>query len=389
MHKNVRLLSWFNFLYGFRPYSVLAIIYFAQITQSYVLGISIFSITQIGQALFEIPTGIYSDRLGRRACLILGAIASALAVVCYAIGQFYAVLAVGAVLEGAGRAFFSGNNDAMLYETLPQTSAESAREGYHTALGKVRSMAELAGFISSILGGLIAFESFRLLLWVSTIPQFLMVIISFQFIEPRTHRESSQNILLHLREAITVYHHSPALRNLSLATVLGHGIGEAMWSFQSAFYNTVLPVWAVGIVISLNFLASVISFRMAGRILRRIKALSLLIFQEAFSRSLCIAALISPTALSPFVMAGALIFYGTGEVAKSTLLQAEFTDRQRATIASMNSLAGNCFFAVFAVFLGALADRFSVAPALLIGQICLIPVVFLFLGTFRHARAAA
>src|SRR5438034_57985 len=113
IHRNLRLLSWFNFFFNFRLYSGVASIYFAAITHSYALAISIFSIAQIAQALFEVPTGIYSDRLGRRKCLIIGAGASVGSILCYAVGQGYALLALGAVFEGACRALFSGNNDAL------------------------------------------------------------------------------------------------------------------------------------------------------------------------------------------------------------------------------------------------------------------------------------
>lgn len=54
------------------------------------------------------------------------------------------------------------------------------------------------------------------------------------------------SVYLHLKDAFTHYKHNSRLRNLSLASVVGYGVGEATWSLQAAFYNTVLPVWAVG-----------------------------------------------------------------------------------------------------------------------------------------------
>ncbi|GHO72032.1 hypothetical protein KSC_109240 [Ktedonobacter sp. SOSP1-52] len=73
--KNITLLKWFNFLIAFRPFSALALIYFSQVTHSYALGLSLFSITQLAQAMCEIPTGMYSNRVGRKLCLIIGALA--------------------------------------------------------------------------------------------------------------------------------------------------------------------------------------------------------------------------------------------------------------------------------------------------------------------------
>ena len=379
MKNNVKLLSLFNFFFNFRLYSVLAIIYFSEITHSYALGLSIFSIAQIVQALCEIPTGILSDRLGRRICLIYGAFASVFSITCYAIGQFYFVLIIGAVFEGIYRAFFSGNNDALLYESLSETNQKNI---YHRVLGTIRSNLELSGLLSTWLGGIIAFKAFNVLMWLSILPQLICLIISFRFIEPMIHKENNDSIFFHLKEAVQYYKKNIKLRNLSLAGIIGYGIGEASWSFQAVFYNTLLPIWAVSFVMSLNFLASVISFRLSGKIIDKIKALHFLIYQEIYSRVLYIFALVFPTIISPFLLAVASIFYGPGEVAKNILLQKEFTDKQRATMASINSLVGSCLFAVFAFFIGMIADKLGAAKALLFAQICLFSVLFLYIKIF-------
>lgn len=385
--QNVKLFSWFNFLYSFRLYWVIAIIYFSQVTGSYALGVSVFSIAQLSQAVFEVPTGVYSDRIGRINTLRLGALASVLSVVSYAIGQSYLVLVIGAVLEGLCRAFFSGNNDALLYETLTDSGQT---DKYHEVLGKISSTAELAGFLGVTIGGLVASQSFSVLLWLSTIPQALALMVSFRFTEPSMSRDKVGNIYLHIKDALSYYKHNFRLRYLSLASVINFSIGEATWSLQAAFYNTLLPVWAIGFFLSFNYLASVISYRLSGKIIDRLKALNLLIYQEVYSRVLDIIALARPTILSPALMAAASMFYGAGEVAKSTLLQKEFTDKQRATMASTNSLVGSIFFAIFAVLLGVLADRISLAKSLLFAQICLLPVILIYLKVFRaHNNADA
>ena len=44
----------------------MAILYFAHVTGSYVLGMSIFSVAYVSSAIFEVPTGIVSDLVGRK-----------------------------------------------------------------------------------------------------------------------------------------------------------------------------------------------------------------------------------------------------------------------------------------------------------------------------------
>lgn len=380
LRNNIKLLSLYNAFYNFRLHSVVAIIYFAQITHSYALAISLFSIAQIAQAVLEVPSGIYSDRLGRSNCLKIGAFASLLSIIFYACGRSYLLLAIGAVFDGVNRAFFSGNNDALLYETLNSTRQ---KERYHHELGRVNSNLELAGFISAIVGSVFAIKSLQLLFLISIIPQFFGLIVSFWFVEPLEIRGNVESVFLHLKSALKNYRKNANIRHISLASIIGFGVGEASWSFQAVFYHSLLPVWAVSLMMSLNYLASTISFRLSGKIINKIKAINVLIYQEIYSRVLNIVALVYPTIFSPVIMAVSSLSYGPSTVAKSTLLQKEFTDKQRATMVSINSLVGSCFFAVFAVLIGLFADKFGPAKSLLLAQLCLLPVIYFYIKVKR------
>ncbi len=65
-----------------------------------------------------------SDRIGRKYTVVLGAIAKLVSLVCYASGQSYAVFVSGAIFDGLSLAFHSGNNDALLYDTVGELGEE-------------------------------------------------------------------------------------------------------------------------------------------------------------------------------------------------------------------------------------------------------------------------
>ncbi|MBZ0282671.1 MAG: hypothetical protein K8L97_18160 [Anaerolineae bacterium] len=111
--RNLRLLAWFNFWGDFRLYAPIAILYFAQVSGSYALGMSVYSVAMLSQSILEVPTGILSDMVGRKKTVVFGAVAGVLSLTFYAIGGTYLALVVGAIFEGLGRAFYSGNNDAL------------------------------------------------------------------------------------------------------------------------------------------------------------------------------------------------------------------------------------------------------------------------------------
>jgi len=56
MHRNIKVLTWFNFFTDFKLYAPIAILYFAQVSGSFALGMSIFAISTVSAAIFEIPT---------------------------------------------------------------------------------------------------------------------------------------------------------------------------------------------------------------------------------------------------------------------------------------------------------------------------------------------
>ena len=94
--RNIRLLAWFNFCNDFRIYGPVMVVYFAQVTGSYADAAVILAIAKIASSLFEIPTGVFSDKVGRRMTMLAGQFASIACIGAYAAGSSFTVLAVGA-----------------------------------------------------------------------------------------------------------------------------------------------------------------------------------------------------------------------------------------------------------------------------------------------------
>ncbi|KKP65671.1 MAG: hypothetical protein US74_C0034G0015, partial [Parcubacteria group bacterium GW2011_GWA2_38_13] len=66
MKKNIKLLAFFNFFTDLQFHSAVLVIYFAKVTNSFTLAMSLFAVSMISSALFEVPTGIFSDLIGRK-----------------------------------------------------------------------------------------------------------------------------------------------------------------------------------------------------------------------------------------------------------------------------------------------------------------------------------
>jgi MFS family permease len=377
VRHNARLLSWFNFCNDFRIYNAIAVIYFAQVSGSYVLGIGVFSVAKISSAIFEVPTGVFSDFLGRKLTLALGQLASVLSIVSYAVAHSFAVLAIGAVLEGLSFAMFSGNNDALLFETLKQENRDIEFAEYS---GRLSAMFQLALALSA-LAAMIALNwlMFRDLFWLSIVPQVIGLPLTFALVEPRRHEPPmSRKILVHLREALEGFARDRNLRLLVLASALGFAVGEAKFLFYPAFFSLFWRDQALAFARLLSHAGGALGFRLAGVLIRRRGETEILVGTSALAVTLGTASALMANIASPILSSVSSLLFGPSVVAQRALSQKTFSDRQRATMASLSQSAGNLIFAFAATAIGLLADRFGPRYALLIAEILSISVTYLY-----------
>lgn len=362
LSKNIKLLTWFNFFTDFKLYAPIAIIYFSNVAHSYALGAAVFSIIYIVSAIFDIPAGIFADRIGRKKTVVIGAAAAALYATFYAIGINFWVLAIGAVFEGISRAFYSGNNNALLHNML---SEEGLEHEYHEHLGKLSSMFSIALAISGLLGAFIATWSFPVVMWISVIPQIICLFISFQIIDSKKIVEKSGSIISDLKDGAREFVRNANLRLLSISSVLDFALGEVGYEFQAAFYNLLLPVWAVGVAKISSNISAGIGYRLSGKIIKKFGSIPSLFFGQIYNVVASFFSLIFLTWFSPFLMASTSFFYGTRTITLNYLMQKEFTDKQRATMSSLNTFAGSLAFGILVLIVGAFADRFGPVNAML------------------------
>lgn len=380
LERNVKLLTWFNFFTDFRLYYPIAILYFAQVTGSFALGMSVFGVTQLAQAFLEVPTGVFSDYLGRRKTVILGSIFATLGVVCYSFGITWALF-LGAFFEGLQRSFYSGNNDALLHDSLKESGKESE---YHHYYGKLSAMFQVAAGIAALFGGIIGFYSFVLVLWISVIPQIICIFLAFKLVEPKVIERQTGNVYAHLKESIRLFIKNPKLRLLSFSDIYSFGLGESGWQFRSAFMNMVWPVWAIGIPQALSNVGASIGFFYAGKVIKKYGGAKVLLIGSIYDKVIGIFSLTFISIFSPLLMVSSSPGFGLSTTARSSLMQKEFTDHQRSTMASLNSLAGSLFFAFVAYLIGFIADKFNPAQALLVLTILSIPNIWVYWRLFKH-----
>ena len=362
MLRNVRLLYIHNFLCDFWPQWPFLVIYFGQICGSYTAAMSVMAVETLSAALFDIPTGIFSDRMGRRFTMAFGSVACALA--CYAFAHGIGLLYVGGILWGLGQCLFSGNNNALLYESL-QAAGLAGR--YHHYRGSTGSMYQLALCLSAFFAMWLSRYGLQTIFMVAIVPQVLNIAVSLMFEEPKQHQAQRPKGLAILQRACIKTWKNPHLFLLVMAKGINYGAGESKFKFQSAFVNTLWPVWAVGLYRGINHAISFFGFRIAGRLIDRFGEPAIFITRDAYWFATQIIAVVINDILSPLLMVTGALLFGPGEVASDHLMQQEFTDDERATMGSISSFATSILFALCAVLIGSLSDHFGLRAGMAAG----------------------
>ena len=110
-----------------------------------------------GMVLFEVPTGIVADTIGRRFSYLLGTVtltlSTALYVLLWQIEAPFWEWAVASILLGLGFTFFSGAVEAWLVDALAATGFDGDLE---SVFGRGQIVSGIAMLTGSVAGGLIA-----------------------------------------------------------------------------------------------------------------------------------------------------------------------------------------------------------------------------------------
>lgn len=103
--------------------------------------------------VLEVPSGILADRFGRKRLLVLDGALSALEFVVLLFANSFLMFALAVFLSGIGRAFSSGSQNALLYDSL----LTEHREGdFEKHLGRLSAIDFGGSMVAALAGGILA-----------------------------------------------------------------------------------------------------------------------------------------------------------------------------------------------------------------------------------------
>jgi MFS family permease len=179
--------------------------------------VSLEAVLVVFLAIFNIPTGMFADKYGRKASIIAFGVLLIISEIILLFSSGFWMFAIAFAMSGAAIAFVSGAWEALLYDSLKAQKKEHLMK---KAMGTVTSSALAASVIANVIGSIIAadlsMQSFVLLIKMTIIVIAVGILLSFTLKEPKYKQQGTeQNPFKLFAEGIKQIKSNPALLKIS------------------------------------------------------------------------------------------------------------------------------------------------------------------------------
>jgi MFS family permease len=357
----------------------------------------------VGMVLFEVPTGVVADTVGRRASYLLGAAtlfgSTLLYLLLWQTGAPFAAWAVVSVLLGLGFTFFSGATEAWLVDGLKASGYAGSLE---SAFAKGQIANGFAMMVGAIAGGVLA-------QWTNLGVPYLVraVLLGLTFVvawrsmhdvgfEPKPRVSLVREMRGILQASLDHGLRKPPVRWLMLAAPFSAGVSAygfyAAQPYLLELYGNSTSYAVAGLAAALVAAAQVVggaSAPLVARTFRR-RTSVLLVISIGTSGVLVLMGLVHNFWAALALLAVWGIAFAATMPVRQAYLNGLIPSAQRATVLSSDNLLASAGGVVTQPALGKAADAWSYGQSyLLCSAIQLLVLPFLLLARAERASSEA
>jgi len=356
-------------------YLPVQIIFFSQITESYTKAMGIITFGNIITTVLELPTGCLSDKFGRKRICSLGAFCMFLALLLWSFSTSFTSLIAGSFFYGAFYALSSGNNEALIYETLLQLHKKNSS---YKIMSKFYAIGQFSLAISAIICTGLMFISIRSVMLSTTIMMFFAFYVTLFLIEPKHYYTFHSTGFKHIKQAVLFLWKNKKLRYYGLAEIFQHGLSEGGFYFNSIYFKLFIPEWSLGIFRSIGHFFDSLGSYISHLLHVKFSEIKIAQIGSFSSNIINICSVLAASFLSPILKIGSSFAMGVNTPAAEIVWQKNIHSFHRVTIRSIVSLLKKLSFALFSFLIGYIADLFTPYFALLFAYILAFFTNFLY-----------
>ena len=354
-----------------------------------------------GMVLFEVPTGIVADTIGRRASYLFGTVtltvSTFLYVLLWQVGAPFWAWAVVSILLGLGFTFFSGAVEAWLVDALAATGFEGEIE---TVFGRGQIVTGAGMLTGSVAGGFVAAQtSLGAPFVLRGIVLAVLFVVAYGLMHdvgftPQTGGRPLAEMRKIASDSIEYGWRVPAVKWLMVQALFTGGVGiygfYALQPYLLELYGDPDAYQIAGLVAAVVAGAQILGGMAAPRIRRLFKRRTSALLVTAALSSAALAGMgvfESFAAVVALVVVWGLLFAATMPI-RQTYLNGMIPSRQRATILSFDSMMTSTGGVWTQPALGRAADVWGYAPSYVIAAgISTLALPFLALSRKQNAPA--
>jgi len=339
----------------------------------------------MGMMLFEIPTGIFGDKIGRKWSMVFGSLLFVISWIPFFLAdKNFNLYAMSFFLSGIGMSFYSGSEEAFIYDELKTYGQEKKMQkyfGYYVAVGT------FATAISSLAGGFLAIHqnmaSFLLLFKLSVFGEVASFFILLTLKEPmlseigRKKEHAEEKSFALFGNGLKLLRDNPNLRRIALLSIFSTPfVYILIYAFQPYFKTAHVPNIWFGIATFLAYMLSMASTIFAHKIEKWFgieKGMLIVTFVPAILWIL-MAIIFNPI----FAVISYILHFGISRARDpifSDYQNRHIESYNRATVLSTISLLGSMFYIVMRPIFGHLIDInlslgfIAIAAVIIIGSL--------------------
>ena len=340
--------------------------------------------------LFEFPSGYLADRAGYRMSLLVGTALCLVGWLLYAQSATFAAVVAAEVVLGAGGAFISGADRALLWVSL-DSEARSTR--YTRWDGRMRATSQTAEAASAVLGGWLYSASPRLPFWLQ-VPTAILAVTSAAALREGRPAASAAEHRSHVARALDVvrfalWRHRRLQAAMALGVTLGLSTFVMVWLIQPYMQSRgIAPAWFGPIWAAAHAWLAGVSL-VSARVVRALGVTGTLF-------ACCLLVPIGYAGLSASSSAVGVAFYlcfmtirGLQAPILSRVMQEDAPGVDRASVLSLAALVFRLAFVGAGPAVGVLVDRAGLNAALAVLAAACALVSLGALAAFRRAHRVA